>query len=257
MLIKDASNNEFTLEAIEDPVGCRQIVFPVEVSWQWVTPDELPKAGWKDKIWWKTMGFFANHELRGYSMRFHARLQLLVRKVTRLTDGFIRDHDTALMRGSSLVQETNDQAIDMAIEVLTEVDDLLLLGFRCRSGNLSIGEVADAAGCSWSIFLEAYMTNRNNALQGTDDLHERRDMIGAAIKGVDGLELLFQQLVHQIDNNDLMAFKLWILFVNAITCLAGFFWSDYIVPEINPPKPTPMPTWQGQIAHMFNITRGV
>merc|ERR1712129_352345 len=102
-------------------------------------------------------------------------------------------------------------------------------------GFLSIGKLAQAAGCPWEVFLEAYMTGRNNALAlPTDNMAaKRRELVLAAAKGIDGLEQLYQHLVHKIDANDLLFFKVALLGLNGLTAVAQFTWSDYVVPTIN------------------------
>jgi len=237
--ILDSSSTEFLLNAIQDPKAHKDIAFPVKVMWCWLSPENFPQVQWRDVIWWKVMGLFANHELREYSMRFHARMQRLNRKVRRLNRKY---HITDQER-------SDDMSLEMAIDALMDLEQLISLGLQCDFQSRTIGEVAEAAGCPWRAFLEPYMEHRNNALT-CDSSHRCRELINAAARGTDGLELLFQQLVHKIDMNDLLPFKLLIGFLNITTLAAQFAWSDYVVPLVH------VPIWQKQIAKMHTTSNG-
>lgn len=248
--IVDASDTSHELKTIEDHKDCSHMHFPVRVAWHWLSPDELPQGDRRDKIWWKVMGLFANNELRKFSMVFHARMRIIDINVKMLAKAHHKDQERALENRTSLEDETQEAEMELAIDTLRDIDDLLRLDFRCDGHKYTFGEVAEAGSCSWEAFLESYMNNRNDALNCKTD-QRRRDLIGAAIKGTDGLELLYQQMVHRIDDNDLMVFKFLVIFVNSLTALAQFFWSDYIVPRVKDP-----PKWQQQIAEIAASTSG-
>merc|ERR1711862_815157 len=128
VLIKDASGKTYSLKAIEDATdGCKDIAFPVDVSWQWLTPDGLPKGNWKDKLWWKRMGLVSNVDLRSLSMRLHARMHHCSQQVILLTQGIIKDTEQALATKSSLHEQTEECEMEMAFDALTDIDDLLVL----------------------------------------------------------------------------------------------------------------------------------
>jgi len=252
--IKDASGGIYTLTEVETSADrCKGMHFPVEVDWIWLPPDELPqkiyRASWKDSLWWKKTGLTDNVSLRSFSMRLHARMHLLDQEVVLLTQGMIKDTENALLTETSLQEQTEHAEMEMALDALKDIDTLLVLEFDCGGHNLNIAQLAKAAGCPWDAFLEGYMHGRNRALRCTTG-GKRRELILAAAKGADGLEQLYQQLVSKIDANELLLFKLVLIATNGITCAAQFAWSDFLVPAMNPPTTTALPTWQQQIADL-------
>lgn len=275
LLITDAFQQEISLSDIvedldKDPekwerlVKNRSVRFPVEVSRKWVRPVASRNwlHRWSDRIWWRVMGLFANHELRAFLLRYHARVQVLLRKAVRLTEIFIHDQEKALVTGKSMDQETSEDELLMALEMISDVDDILCLLFWCDNNKFTIGEFAEAAGFAMTSFLEGYWTSRRNALNLNPDVcHRRADLINVALKGVDGLQLIHQQLVTRIDNNEYLWFTYGLLFLNGITCAAQFAWSEYLMPiptwqtQIDEMADA-MPKWQSQIADMYNRSRG-
>lgn len=254
--IQDAAGKKYSLKALEKAEdGCKNMAFPVEVTWLWLNPNEFEKKNWKGPVWWKKMGLLDNISLRSFSMKVHARMQLIEQEVILLTQGMIKDQEKALASKTSLHAQTDEVEMEMAIDALTDIDDLLTLDFKCGDKFLTIGEVAQAAGVPWEAFLDAYMAGRNSALK-CDTNGRRRELILAASKGSDGLEQLYQQLVSKIDANELIIFKVALIVCNGLTCAAQFAWSDFLVPALDPPTTTPLPTWQLQIANLANAAGG-
>ena len=112
---------------------------------------------------------------------------------------------------------------------------------------MSIGELAQKAGCPWEVFFESYVCGRHSAVMCATE-GRLRELQLAAAKGVDGLEVLTRHLLHQIDANDMLMFKGGLLALTALTCVCQFAWSDFVVPRMD--SATPMPSWQQQIADL-------
>lgn len=258
----EGKNNFFKAVAVdvqdhEETHDPAKAVFPLRVFWRWLEPDEIPSITWKDNVWWSVTGLFNNQDLRAFSMKFHSRLVNIDQKVKKLSKGLVADKEKTIRCNTTMVEETDFWEMSLAIDTLTDFDDLLCLGFACDGHDRVINEVLESAGCSWETFFEAFMKDRNGALleEGTE---RRTALVNAATKGADGLELLFQQLLDRIHQNDMMVFKLLLLLCNGVTCVAQFAWSDYLVPIIRPTTTTttPVPTWQTQIADIFNSSSG-
>jgi len=165
----------------------------------------------------------------------------------------IQDSENALATSTTFEDNTMEWEMEMAYDALRDIDDLLVLDFRCASRFVNIGKLAQAAGCPWDVFLESYMSGRNSALANdTCVAAKRRELVLAAAKGIDGLEQLYQHLVHKIDANDLLFFKVALLALNGVTAVGQFAWSDYVVPVMTPVTTTPPPTFVAQVFDIYN-----
>lgn len=261
ILIEDANGKTYELKEIEEAKDKhKDIPFPVRCSWRWLKPEELPSGGKVGKmpqaLWWKKVGLLDNSALRSVTMRLHARMHHCNQQVVLLTQGMIKDSENALATGTTFEENTMDWEMEMAHDVLRDIDDLLVLKFYCGGIDLSIGTLAQAAACPWDVFLESYLNGRNGALNCDNKTGKRRELVLAAAKGIDGLEQLYQHLVHRIDANDMLFFKVMLLALNGVTAAAQFTWSDYMVPAITPPTTSPVPTWQNQILDVYNNITG-
>lgn len=273
ILIEDANGKTYELKEIEEAKDKhKDIAFPVRCSWRWLKPEELPSSGKVGKmpqaLWWKKVGLLDNSALRAVTMRLHARMHHCNQQVVLLTQGMIKDSENALATGTTFEQNTMDWEMEMAHDVLRDIDDLLVLEFDLPLGqsgvsalistgmSVSIGTLAQAAACPWDVFLESYLQGRNGALNCDNKTGKRRELVLAAAKGIDGLEQLYQHLVHRIDANDMLFFKVMLLALNGVTAAAQFTWSDYMVPAITPPTTSPVPTWQNQIGDIYNNITG-
>merc|ERR1712032_1426832 len=103
-------------------------------------------GNWKDRLWWKIKGLMSNTDLRSLSMRQHARMHHLSRQVILLTDSFITDTEQALVTKTSVQEQTEEHEWEMVLDALTDIDDLLVLPFRCGDKRFTISDIAQAAG---------------------------------------------------------------------------------------------------------------
>jgi len=188
-------------------------------------------------------------------MKCHARLHLVNQQLRHLTEGMIMDTYKAVEEGVEQSRKTEPWEIEMALDLLRDIDDLLVLPFDCGGYKLSISDLVQIAGCPWDVFVDSYANSRTGAVRCEGD-GRRRELLLAAAKGVDGLEVLIQYVANKIDANDLLWFKGALIAMNLLTCAASFAWGwtyirlGEVAPEFT--STTTVPSWQDQIKHIYD-----
>merc|ERR1712187_76805 len=100
MGIEEKGGKEHSLKWVEDHEAYKnKLKFPLKVKWNWLSPYEMKKASTLDRAWFYWKGLLANEQLRGVSMKCHARLHLVNQQLRLLTEGMIIDTYKAAEEG--------------------------------------------------------------------------------------------------------------------------------------------------------------
>lgn len=234
--IKDAQGYDIPMKGL-DALAADQ--FPCTIHWQWLGKPDIVKFSYlrAAKFYW--LGLTRNYQLKAAYMQFHAKLRVLSQKAQALTVDWIEDSEwlkeeqRKIQRNRSsrrlVVKQDYESEILLAKDTLRLLEALLL--YRFQEGqyvSLRGDEFLQMAGCPLDELAAAYLADRDGALNIKSRDVRRRELVKAVVKGVDGFECLCQSLHQRIVENDNLIFKLLLLIINCLTCIAQFIYADHI-----------------------------
>jgi len=246
-------------QKVEHPAGgadsLKQDQFPVVVTWKWLTKDDFAKHSCKGRALFLYRGLTNNNQLRAILLRLKSRLFFLQQRANEMVDELINDESDAWQKDEEAMKfrtlsdgNMSGVAVDteMCKDTLRALEALLQREFKDDNGNIIAR--ADAlfqmAGCPFNEFLSIYIRDRDQALTATD--RPRRHIVKATSRAVDMVDCLCGYLQDRIDNNDQLLFKLFLLLMNAATCLGQFVYYDHIS----------IPKWKLQIKSIYERVVG-
>ena len=102
------------------------------------------------------------------------------------------------------------------------------LAITWTADGLTNSALFEMASCPLHQYMSAYIADRDDALERTDLVEKREELVKCTSRGVAGLEVLCSHLEDRIVANDQLLFKFLLMTVNLLTCLGQFLYNDYV-----------------------------
>lgn len=207
-------------------------------EWVPMTGASLERASCCAQIRFVWIGLVHNLKLKHVYIKLRQELQVYHNQSAtmswfshrKMKDNMVDNHQQQLVAdGESADADEAESAITVAQNYLASLEDLL--NHEWPEVGYKTSTLFHLASCPIDVFIDEYTKVRDDAMSNENIEERRRQLVKTFASGVAGLDTLVGDLKVTIDNNDQIAFKAFLLFVNLCTCVGQYIFNHFIHPN--------------------------